>query len=281
MPPTVEQRQRARLARAIAECWAGGAGPTHVEINGVLEMFRITVEAGSKRDRVTSAVKLAPRQDVIPLVEELLELLRNDGVFNPSNPWAADEATRERLAQSLSPYGITLLSDGRPQTDLGSLLDASTLPDEAAVRDHIPRLRLALSQGDSALLLGSSKELLESAAKIVLGRVGLTPPTKYPALVAQALEVLMLHPRSAPAQREDLMNPVRKILGGVLQIAIEINDLRGERGTGHGRADAPVRLRYRHARLAAGAAIVVATLMFDTLDDDSAPWHRRSAASED
>ena len=65
------------------------------------------------------------------------------------------------------------------------------------------------------------------------------------------------------------MEPVRKILGGVVQIAMEINELRDERGTGHGRAEAPVPLTSRHGRLAAGAAVLVATLMFDTLDDEN------------
>ena len=174
---------------------------------------------------------------------------------------------------------ITLLEDGRTETDLGVFVDASTLPDEAVVREHVRRLRLALGEGDSALLLGSSKELLESTAKIVLDRVGEAPPAQYPALVTRALQVLMLHPKSAPEQREDVMEPVRKILGGVVQVAMEINELRGERGTGHGRAEAPVSLTSRHGRLAAGAAVLVATLMFDTLDDESAPWRQETVVS--
>lgn len=280
MPSSIEERQRARLARAVADFWAGGAGPTHGEVNDVLDTFGADVEDGSKRDRVSAAIKSVDRQDLVPIVGELLELLRRDRVFDRSSLYAADEAKREQLAESLEPYGLTLLEDGRTHTNLGSLVDASTLPDEAVVRDHVRRLRLALGEGDSALLLGSSKELLESTAKIVLARVGETPPARYPALVTRALEVLMLHPKSAPAQREDVMEPVRKILGGVVQIAMEINELRSERGTGHGRAEAPVQLTSRHGRLAAGAALLVATLMFDTLDDDSAPWRSETAASD-
>ena len=280
MPPSVEKRQRARLARAVAEFWAGGDGPTRGQIVDVLDMFGVDAEAGSKRDCVSAAIKVADSQDLLPLVEELLELLRHDGAFDQSNAHAADQAKRQRLSESLDPYGITLLEDGNTKTDQWWFVDASTLPDEAAVRDHVRRLKLALGEGDSALLLGSSKELLETTAKIVLDRVGETPPAKYPALVTRALEVLMLHPKSAPEQREDVMEPVRKILGGVVQIAMEINELRGERGTGHGRAKAPVSLTSRHGRLAAGAALLVATLMFDTLDDESAPWRRETAASD-
>ena len=63
----------------------------------------------------------------------------------------------------------------------------------------------------------------------------------------------------------------------ILQSAMEINNLRNTRGAGHGRAEDPVNLTSRHGRLAAGAAHLVATLMFDTLDDESAPWRRRTA----
>ncbi|MDE0135297.1 MAG: hypothetical protein OXM54_10710 [Acidimicrobiaceae bacterium] len=104
-------------------------------------------------------------------------------------------------------YGMTLLEDGKTETARGVSVDASTLPDEPVVREHVRRLQLALDEDDPALLLGSRKELLESTAKIVLARVGEAPPTTYPALVTRALEVLMLHPKSAPEQREDVMSP--------------------------------------------------------------------------
>ena len=284
MSPSVEERQRSRLARAVADFWTRNSGPSYADVADVLNLFEIDAEQGSKSS-VSAAIKQISRQDVIPLVEELIELLRRDGVFEDSTAWVVDDyelAYREHLkrrklehlAESLAFYGIALLEDGKIKTDPGSLADVLTLPDEAVVRDHVQRLRWAMTEGDSALLLGSSKELLESTAKIVLAHVGETPPAKYPALIAQALQVLMLHPKSEPTQREDEIDPVRKILGGVLQIALEINNLRGERGTGHGRTEAPANLTSRHGRLTAGAAILVATLMFDTLDDESAPWRR-------
>ncbi len=284
MSPSVEERQRSRLARDVADFWTRNSGPSYDDVADVLNLFEIDAEQGSKSS-VSAAIKQISREDVIPLVEELIELLRRDGVFEDSTAWVVDDyelAYREHLkrrklehlAESLAFYGIALLEDGKIRTDPGSLADVLTLPDEAVVRDHVQRLRWAMTEGDSALLLGSSKELLESTAKIVLAHVGETPQAKYPALIAQALQVLMLHPKSEPTQREDEIDPVRKILGGVLQIALEINNLRGERGTGHGRTEAPANLTSRHGRLTAGAAILVATLMFDTLDDESAPWRR-------
>ena len=219
MPPSVEERQRSRLARSVADFWPGDGGSSYEDIADVLNLFEVGGEAGSKSGRVSAAIRRISRRDLIPLVEELLELLRRDGVFEGSLFWTGE---LERLAESLAFYGIALLGDGKIKTDPGSLADVLTLPDEAVVRDHVQRLRWAVSEGDSALLLGSSKELLESTAKIVLAHVGETPPAKYPALIAQALQVLMLHPKSEPTQREVEIDPVRKILGGVLQIALEV-----------------------------------------------------------
>ncbi len=165
MPSSVSERHRARLARALAEFWAGGAGPTHGEVTDVLGMFGLDVTIGSKRDRVSEAVKVVDRQDLVPLLEELLELLRHRGVFDRSSFQTADEADVKRLADALAPFEVTLLPDGNIAKDPGSLVDAPTLPDEAAVREHVRRMHLALGEGDSALLLGSSKELLESTER--------------------------------------------------------------------------------------------------------------------
>ena len=245
-------------------------------------MFEIEPSGGSKRDRVSAAIRTVEHQDLMPMIQELLDLLHRPSVSGRSFVEAADADEIKRLVESLASYGITLDSQGQIGSNRESLADITTLPDEAAVREHVRRMRSALSEGDSALLLGSSKELLESTAKIVLSRVGEPCPNTYPALVARALDVLMLHPKSSPTEREDLVEPVRKVLGGVLQIALAINELRNDRGTGHGRAEPPVNLTSRHGRLAAGAANLIATLMFDTLDDDAAPWRRtREATSQD
>ena len=44
--------------------------------------------------------------------------------------------------------------------------------DLPALRDHIRRIQIALEQEDTALLLGSSKELLETVSKFVLAQNG-------------------------------------------------------------------------------------------------------------
>jgi len=40
---------------------------------------------------------------VIPLVDELIELLRRDGAFDRTSIYGADQATREQLAEGETP----------------------------------------------------------------------------------------------------------------------------------------------------------------------------------
>ena len=277
MSPSTEERQRARLARALAGFWAGGAGPTHGEVTDVLDLFGLHCDSGSKRERVSDALKSVNSQDLRPLIDELIGLLRTDSMFSADNEFAASQSDIDQLREALVPFGLSLDNDGSLVSSKGLVADASILPDEPALREHVGRMQRALSDGDSAQLIGSSKELLETASKLVLARVSEPEPSKFPALINRALELLMLHPKSKPSPREDLTEPVRKILGGVLQVALGVNDLRNEEGTGHGRASASVTLDARHARLAAGAAVVVATLLLDTLEDPDAPWCRNGS----
>lgn len=118
---------------------------------------------------------------------------------------------------------------------------------------------------------------LESTAKLVLETVGAVVPRKFPGLLSAAFDALHLHPKATPSTGTDLEEPIRKILSGALQITLGIAELRNAKGTGHGRA-APVQLSRRHARLAAGTGITVATLLLDTLDDPTARWRDRQRA---
>ena len=47
-------------------------------------------------------------------------------------------------------------------------VEPSTMLDLPALREHIGRIQLALVNDDSALLLGLSKELLETASEFIL-----------------------------------------------------------------------------------------------------------------
>lgn len=258
-----ETQRRARLAKALADFWSGGDGPTHGDLNDAFAIAGMDPDGGSKRDRVSQAVRGVPTANLFTLVDQLIELLRYH--YLPSS----DEPTLSRLRNALGAFGFRLSDDFNLTSDLRPDLDR--LPELPALREHVDRIQRAMRDGDDAQLLGSTKELLESTAKVVLERAGQSPPAKFPALLTAAFEALHLHPKSTPATGTRLEEPVRKIVGGALQVVLGIDELRNTSGTGHGRSG-PTSLSPRHARLAAGAGVTVASLLLDTLDDPNAPW---------
>lgn len=263
--------QRARLAKALADFWFGGSGPSHGEIDDAFAVAGVDPEPGSKRGRVSDAVKRARADQLPTLIEQLVELLRLEELPR------ADEPTLTRLRSAMRAFGLELDAAFEVRQPIHPRLDH--LPDEPDLREHIDRIQRSIRDGDDAQLLGSTKELLETTAKVVLQRAGKAAPTKFPALLTAAFEALQLHPKATPSTGTSLERPVREILGGALKIALGIDELRNSHGTGHGRI-APPPLSQRHARLAAGAGVTVATLLLDTLDDPGAPWRRASDRAE-
>jgi hypothetical protein len=93
-----------------------------------------------------------------------------------------------------------------------------------------------------------------------------------PALVSRAQEALGLHPKAASAG-PDSIEPVKRILGGLITITTNLAELRNKGyGTGHGPKGRRIGLRPRHARLAVNTAVTWCSLMLDTLTDPEAPW---------
>jgi hypothetical protein len=263
-----ENRQRMRLARAVGEFWFGGAGPTHGQVDDVVDLFAVDIDPGSKRDKVTQSISEIDEGQLFSLTSEYFRLLSEYGYLEDFGG-----SHHQRVDNVLASYGWSL-QEGRIIGDSGIGVSPQQLPDVPAAREHVGRIERAILDGDDAQLLGSSKELLESVSKLVLKSEGIDPPAKFPGLVTKALETLKLHPKSASSEREDQVQQIRTILGGLLQIALAVNELRRDFGTGHGRATETEGLDARHVRLAAGAAVVVATLILDTYEDPAASWRQ-------
>lgn len=261
----------------MAEFWRGGAGPTHADLDRVFDYCDLPVEelSGSKYDRVHAALVQVPEETLPTLLHGLVDLLTEGGIFDADSQWAAEETIVSTADKRLRPFGLHLsltgVLSGGPASPVASAA-LSSLPD---IHDHIKRIALAIDSTDSALLLGSSKELLETTSKFILAELDRVAPSAFPALISDALMAVGLHPKSVNVEG-DLADATRRILGGLLQIGNGVNDLRNAHGTGHGRVNA-AKLSVRHARLAAGAATTLATLMIETYEDPSAPWRKAPA----
>lgn len=227
---------------------------------------------GGKREKVERALLEALPTEIPWLARSLVELLWEAGLQEPSD---SNERELVVLRRRLEPFGVSFDAEGVHLQSMGVGTDDGPLLSSDALRAHIERIHRALDDDDSEQVLGSAKELLESTAKLVLNERSLEVPSKFPALMHSALDALGLHPK-AVAGDDEVADATRRILGALNQIAVGVNELRRDFGTGHGRVGGP-KLSLRHARLSAGAATTLATLMIDTLEDPNAPWRRTGA----
>lgn len=253
---------RHNLATGVAGIWYWGAGPSHTETEQVFALYDLDdVPDGSKRDRVYTAIVAIDEAHLKAFVFSLLELAEELGAFADG---ATDEQTMKVLRKRIRPLGLTITPSGELKREPGLGVEPEALLTSPEAREHVARLSRALSDDDAKLILGTGRELLETVSKVVLMSAGEQAPDKFPALLAAALTSLGLHAKVIDRD-DDVGQATKRILGALQQIGIGVNDLRNVRGTGHGRAG-EVKLSMRHARLAGGSAVVLATLMLDTLE---------------
>lgn len=206
---------------------------------------------------VTRALRAMERiiEDFAPeYVEKFWAALEQDGYKRDSETGRLVVRTRQAL----------------PEGSLANLTDASV------IRTHLHRIQEAV-ENDPELAIGSAKELIESTAKLVLTDRGVTftKDDDLGQLANRAQEALSLRPNQANPDGPDGGSGVKRILGGALNIAMGVAELRNVYGTGHGRDRRPSGLGSRHGHLAANAAYLWCQLMLDTLADPQAPWRKQ------
>ncbi|EHM89499.1 hypothetical protein HMPREF0045_00164 [Actinomyces graevenitzii C83] len=198
--------------------------------------------------------------------------------ISPARQFVHDISTWDAFTRYLKEDGWEITTEGKisPLTyqDQLSRLAMSDLKDASAIHEQLERLRR--SQDDPAAVIGASKELIESTAKVILAELGKTydPNAKFNKLVKLVQSELGLDPSTAKGV--DSEDSVKRILGGASSVALGLNELRNAgHGTGHGPATARVGLYARHARLAINAATLWCELVLETYLDPLAPWRDR------
>lgn len=113
--------------------------------------------------------------------------------------------------------------------------------------------------------IGAAKEVIEATAKHILLQAGETlgDAEKMPGLIARAQDALGVHAKAVDTSKRGA-DSIRAILGSLSTVALGVNDLRRDYGSGHGRATKSRGLSGRHARLAAQAADAWVRFMLDT-----------------
>jgi hypothetical protein len=193
---------------------------------------------------------------VLAVYEQILAGLRDD----------PDQ--RERLAGLLRRDGF-IYGDGHLRSiapvDLTKVHVASGLVDRSALTEHLRRIEQGV-ESDPAQAIGSAKELLETAAKLVLNQFD-EDPEKYDTLqqlTKQAMRCLNPALDDLPTASKGA-GAIKQVVAGLAQVVGGVAELRNLYGTGHGRV-AGVRLETRHAQLVVGACSTLTIYLLETLD---------------
>jgi hypothetical protein len=240
--------------------------PSHQALNECFmraELSQADVRAG-KEKRVRAVLSWALDNDMDRgrrLVAILISTARGCGGFRPDSPnYVGEEAMRN--AQSvLRSEGWVLSSDGE--------LAPAVITDDLAGPEVTEALasyvrRAARGGEDDALVIGTSKDLVEATAAHVLVEKWGSYPTSasFETLLGQAFVAVGL---AVPSDHEVAGEPARKKLErGLFTAALGVNKLRNKAGTGHGRPFLPD-IGPIEARLAVKTMGCVAELLLDAL----------------
>ena len=140
-----------------------------------------------------------------------------------------------------------------------TVADVEGLAKEFDAQEYIQRIRNSLDV-DPALAIGSTKELIESVLKTILGLHGAKIGDEdMPKLLKRAQVALGIDPKDVEPTTLG-GESLKKLLGSMAQIVVSVTELRNLYGTGHGKSMAPG-LDPASARLVVGAGTTVAAYL--------------------
>ncbi len=172
----------------------------------------------------------------------------------------------EKFTRLIARDGFERDEVGRLRPRWGSLTAESieALPAESAIPMLLRRMWDNVEEDPDAAI-GAAKEAIEATAKHVLEAAGqqFERGEKMPALIARAHEVLGVHARAVDTSKQS-SDSIKTVLGSLAKVALGVNELRRDYGSGHGRPMRVAGLKSRHSRLAAQSADAWVRFMLDT-----------------
>ena len=161
----------------------------------------------------------------------LLSSIRANGGFRKESPNYVGDNEIKNLASALKPKGILLGGDGSVTPLILDGLSAREYTE--ALSNYISRAKKGME--DSALIVGTSKDLMEAvAAHIIVEKYGNYPTSSnFPTLLGQAFVVLGM--ATSQDKKVGSEHPRKEIERNLYDLACSINRLRNKQGTGHGR----------------------------------------------
>lgn len=259
------------LARLVDDAQKDRRDPSHSDIEFQLNRAGL-IHADPNKDgspvgkakRLRIVLNWAIENDIAKaekLAAGIISSVKGCGGFRDSSPNYVGPDAIADLSAALHPEGIVLGVDGSMSPVALDSLSGRNLTQ--ALRGYVNRAKKGIE--DAALLVGTSKDLMEAVAAHVIQELwGSYPSTaNFPSLLGQAFVALdMATPEQASVQGEHQRCRLERSL---YETACSINNLRNKQGTGHGRPWVPD-LRTAEAKAAVEFIGAIAELMLDNLE---------------
>ena len=164
----------------------------------------------------------------------MISSIKAVGGFRESSPNYVGSDAIKNLSDALKPLAIVLAEDGSLTPLALETLSGENLTE--ALQTYARRAKKGIE--DAALVVGTSKDLMEAVAAHVLQELwGQYPSANFPTLLGQAFTALDM---STPAEKEKSgEHPRKNMERKMYDLACAINRLRNKQGTGHGRPRLP------------------------------------------
>lgn len=251
------QKVRRDPSHSDLEFQINRAGLTHVDPNkdgspvGKAKRLRIVLNWAIDND-IAKAEKL---------MGGIISSVKGCGGFrSASQNFVGTDAIAD-LASALRPEGIILGEDGSILPVALDNLSGRNLTQ--ALRGYVNRAKKGIE--DAALVVGTSKDLMEAVAAHVIQELWMSDPSKanFPNLLGQAFVALDM---ASPEQKQTKGEHQRcRLERSLYETACSINNLRNKQGTGHGHPWVPD-LRASEAKAAVEFIGAISELMLDNLE---------------
>lgn len=230
------------IARLVDDSMSERRDPSHSEIEFQIGRVNLTkydpnkpgFASVGKMKRVRTVLVAALEQDkdnAERFAYNIVALITSNGGFRNGSPNYVGNDAINNLKPLLRAKGILLGDDGSISP---LVLDGLSIEEMSeALRTYISRAKKG--DEDSALIVGTGKDLLEAtAAHVLVIKTGTYPTTvNFPTLLGQAFIFLDMATSQTPKLPNE--HPRKEIERNLFDIACSINRLRNKQGTGHGR----------------------------------------------
>jgi len=233
------------LARLVDDAQKERRDPSHSDIEFTINRFGLSdgdpnkegqLVGKAKRVRAVLTWAIENKPDMAErFAAGLIATVKACGGFREGSPNYVGRDEIENLADALKIVGISLGKDGSLAPLTLESLSGKYLTE--ALELFVKRAKKGIE--DAALVVGTSKDLMEAVAAHVLQELwgGYPTTANFPTLLGQAFTALdMATPANKKIKGE---HPRKNLERKMYELACAINRLRNKQGTGHGRPWVP------------------------------------------